>query len=82
MEDFKQAGYFIDNSLIDQTLNALAYLQRKNIAHCDIKPANVLVMELNPTCYKICDVGSSKHQSSELIDAVGVFNIFISKLDL
>ncbi|CAD8190784.1 unnamed protein product [Paramecium pentaurelia] len=73
LEDFKQAGYQIDNSLIDQTLNALSYLQRKHIAHCDIKPANILVMELNPTYYKICDVGSSKHQSSELIDAVGTY---------
>ncbi|CAK83816.1 unnamed protein product (macronuclear) [Paramecium tetraurelia] len=73
LDDFKQAGYPIDNTLIDQTLNALAYLQRKHIAHCDIKPANILVMELKPICYKICDVGSSKLQSSELVDSVGTY---------
>ncbi|CAD8117221.1 unnamed protein product [Paramecium sonneborni] len=73
LDDLKEAGYVFDNTLIDQTLNALAYLQKKNIAHCDIKPANILVMALNPICYKICDVGSSKCQSSVLIDSVGTY---------
>lgn len=44
-----------------QILNALQYLHKRNIAHCDLKPENVLLCE--NTEYpqlKICDFGYAK----------------------
>ncbi|CAD8115685.1 unnamed protein product [Paramecium sonneborni] len=69
LDTYKKKKYPIGKELIDQTLSALAYLQRNKIAHCDIKPANILVMQTEPIVYKICDVASSKSQGSEFLQA-------------
>ncbi|WP_211824901.1 protein kinase domain-containing protein [Kistimonas asteriae] len=37
---------------------ALTYLEEKHIAHCDLKPANVL--EYKKNCWKVCDLGLSQ----------------------
>ncbi|CAD8112548.1 unnamed protein product [Paramecium sonneborni] len=69
LDTYKKKKYPIGKELIDQTLSALAYLQRNKIAHCDIKPANILVMQRDPIVYKICDVAQSKRQESEFLQA-------------
>ena len=45
-------------SIIKQLINALSYLQDKNIAHRDIKPQNVLIFE--DKIYKLADFGEAK----------------------
>jgi tRNA A-37 threonylcarbamoyl transferase component Bud32 len=44
--------------IIKQLVEALAFLQKKNISHRDIKPMNVLVFENN--VYKLADFGEAK----------------------
>lgn len=42
-------------SVAQQMLDALSYLQRLEIIHRDVKPANIL--EVSPGWYKLCDFG-------------------------
>ena len=45
--------------IIQQTINALAYLHERGIVHRDIKPSNILI---NEDCtIKICDFGLSRY---------------------
>lgn len=46
--------------LITTLLKGFADLEKNNVAHCDIKPENILVLQTEPLRFKICDVGSSK----------------------
>ena len=49
--------------LIETLLKGFSQLENINIAHCDIKPENILVTKYNPSkglSVKICDVGSCK----------------------
>jgi serine/threonine protein kinase len=41
-----------------------AFLQQKKIAHCDIKPENILISDLEALEPKICDIGCGKIISS------------------
>lgn len=45
-------------NVIKQLIDALSYLQEKNIAHRDIKPQNVLIFENR--LYKLADFGEAK----------------------
>lgn len=45
---------------MQQILQALAQLEDNNVAHCDIKPENILIMDSTVLTIKLCDVGSSK----------------------
>ena len=38
------------------------------IAHCDIKPENILIIDWNSLKLKLCDVGSCKIVSKESLD--------------
>ena len=55
-------------SILKQLVSALAFLQRKNIAHRDIKLENILLFSKNPSkfnsekIYKICDFGEAKQR--------------------
>ena len=54
--------YYKENELIDllkQIIKGFLYLQKKNIAHRDIKPQNILLFPDNK--YKICDFGEAKN---------------------
>lgn len=46
-------------------LGAFASLEERDIAHCDIKPENILIMDSSACLLKLCDVGSCKIVSIE-----------------
>ena len=48
--------------LIQQLLQALAYLHRRGVHHRDLKPANILVHE---GIFKICDFGFARFFGEE-----------------
>lgn len=49
-------------------IDAFSDLENKKIAHCDIKPENILVMNAYTLEMKICDVGSCKLIDSQALD--------------
>ena len=49
-------------------LQAFVDLEKNRIAHCDIKPENILVVNANALTMRLCDVGSCKVVSSEEIE--------------
>ena len=54
----KNNNFYTEKELIDiakQVISALAFLQKNNIAHRDIKPQNILIFPNN--VYKIADLG-------------------------
>lgn len=51
-------------SIMEQILTALTSLEEINIAHCDIKPENILIMSRTTMTVKLCDVGSCKMVSN------------------
>ncbi|MDA7926892.1 serine/threonine-protein kinase [Verrucomicrobiales bacterium] len=57
--------------LIRDTADAVAYLHRNQIIHCDIKPSNILLTDESPYHIKICDFGQSRGFATEEFDPVG-----------
>jgi dual specificity protein kinase YAK1 len=57
-----QKRFTIENieNFIETVLKALCELEAKHIAHCDIKPENILIMDSKTYKVKLCDVGSCK----------------------
>lgn len=53
--DAREAG-----RLIDQIADAMAYLHRHQVLHCDLKPRNILLTNETPPSIKICDFGQSR----------------------
>ncbi len=51
--------------------DALAYLHRHQIIHCDIKPSNILLTDETPVHTKICDFGQSRGFAAENYQPVG-----------
>lgn len=41
-------------------INALCILEKLGIAHCDIKPQNILIMNMTTLEIKLCDIGSCR----------------------
>ena len=46
-------------NILKQVVSALAYLQKKNIAHRDIKPQNILLFQGN--LFKVADMGEARN---------------------
>ncbi len=57
--------------LIREIADALAYLHRNQIIHCDVKPSNILLTDENPTQIKLCDFGQSRNEAVENVDPAG-----------
>ena len=57
--------------LIRDIADALAYLHRNQIIHCDIKPSNILLTNENPYRTKICDFGQSRGLVTEAFHPAG-----------
>ena len=47
-------------SIILTLIKGFSDLEKNNVAHCDIKPENILILHTEDLQIKICDVGSSK----------------------
>lgn len=52
--------------LLRLVADALAYLHRHHIIHCDIKPSNILLTDEIPPAIKICDFGQSRTDFDEM----------------
>ena len=46
-------------------VDALIYMEERNVIHRDIKPENILIMSLEPFHIKLCDFGWSTHTINE-----------------
>ncbi|MEO0415556.1 MAG: serine/threonine-protein kinase, partial [Verrucomicrobiota bacterium] len=57
--------------LIREVADALSYLHRHQIIHCDIKPSNILLTDEVPHHTKICDFGQSRGSVSDEFEPVG-----------
>lgn len=51
--------------IIAQIVEALLYLQQRNIIHRDIKPENILICDVERMHIKLCDFGWSTHTIGE-----------------
>lgn len=49
-----------------QILEALAFLEKKKIIHCDLKPENVLISDLERGTIKLIDFGSSCYENEKV----------------
>ncbi|NNE90027.1 MAG: protein kinase [Verrucomicrobiales bacterium] len=57
--------------LLKEIADALAYLHRHQIIHCDIKPSNMLLTDETPHRVKICDFGQSRGLAMDGFEPVG-----------
>jgi len=57
--------------LIRDTADAVSYLHRNQIIHCDLKPSNILLTDETPYHVKICDFGQSRGLTAEGTHPVG-----------
>lgn len=57
--------------LIRDISDAVAYLHRNQIIHCDLKPSNILLTDETPHHIKICDFGQSRGLAAEGAQPVG-----------
>ena len=51
--------------IIKQVIEALLYMQERNVIHRDIKPENILIMNQDTFHIKLCDFGWSTHTINE-----------------
>ena len=76
----KTKNFYQESQLIDilaQTSDALAFLQKNNIAHRDIKPQNILNFN---NLYKIADFGCAKEMNLNTLNSLKGTELFISPI--
>ncbi|MDF1755379.1 MAG: serine/threonine-protein kinase [Verrucomicrobiales bacterium] len=64
--DYKEAW-----RLIREIADAVSYLHRHHIVHCDLKPSNILLTDETPHHIKICDFGQSRGLAAAGFEPVG-----------
>ncbi|MCB1064668.1 MAG: serine/threonine protein kinase, partial [Verrucomicrobiae bacterium] len=57
--------------LLKEVADALAYLHRNHIIHCDVKPTNILLTDETPFRVKVCDFGQSRGDALEGFQPAG-----------
>ena len=72
LEDFLAENPSLDlrRRVLDQILEAVAYMHRKGIIHNDLKPANILITRIDNTV-KIIDFGLSDDDAHYLTKTIG-----------
>ena len=64
----RKEKFFNENKsklIIAQIVEALLYLQERNVIHRDIKPENILIADPAKMHVKLCDFGWSTHTIDE-----------------
>ena len=77
----KNGTFYSESELIEilsQITEALAFLQKKNIAHRDIKPQNILYFKND--FYKIADFGCAKEMNMSMLNSLKGTELFISPI--
>jgi len=75
----KEKNYYTENeliSIVSQIIEALAFMQTKNIAHRDIKPENIL--SFKDSLYKVADFGCAKEMKNNNLNTLKGTEYFIS----
>jgi serine/threonine protein kinase len=62
-----EAKNFDFNSILIQLTDAIDVLHKNDINHCDIKPANILIRNLNPLELVVADFGISSKMNQSVI---------------
>ena len=63
-------------NIMKQLVSVLYYFQKKNLAHRDIKPQNILIC--NNNIYKITDLGEAKNNSNTQLQTLKGTQLFMS----
>ncbi len=75
----KEKNFYTENeliSIVSQIIEALAFMQTKNIAHRDIKPENIL--SFKDSVYKVADFGCAKEMKNNNLNTLKGTEYFIS----
>lgn len=72
LKEHSFAGFSLDliRRIAIQVLQALLFLEKKDIVHCDLKPENILLKQANKSGVKVIDMGSSCFVSERIYNYI------------